>query len=201
VIISLFQGSNGFLHSLGQLAIHVGLLFVVGSWTVISMEIYSVTTAISFFFRIQLITLFDERRNSFLIRSIGFNTFYPTQPTSPYTMYYYCSKPSITYYARMKFASGVALVPVPVTRIPLNRGTHWAVPKLTTIKLQSPFAPTGWVRSGRRGACDRGGVRNGSFPPLINGSGVLHTTVPVHVLVASTDQLRQSSYRPIGGCQ
>ena len=43
----------------------------------------------------------------------------------------------------------------------------------------------GWVRSGRRGACDRGGVRNGSFPPLITGSGGASTrvTVPVQRLV------------------
>lgn len=75
----------------------------------------------------------------------------------------------------MNFASGVA----PSHQDPINRGTHWQCPpKSNNAKLQSPCAPTGWIRSGRRGACDRGGVRNGSFPPLITGSGAapLHTS-------------------------
>jgi hypothetical protein len=102
-------------------------------------------------------------------------------------------------YARIKFASGVALVPVPVTRIPLTVALIGRCPSLPPSNSNRHSRQL--VGSGQVAACDRGGVRNGSFPPLITGSRVLHTTVPVHVLVASTDQLRQSPYRPIGRWQ
>lgn len=89
------------------------------------------------------------------------------------------------------------LVPVPVTRIPINRGTHRRCPSpsLTTIKSpQSPFAPTGLgpVWSPRR---VRSGWRAEWLATLPFNNWVRRpphkVTLPVHILVASTGQLRR----------
>lgn len=56
--------------------------------------------------------------------------------------------------------------PRPGHQDPINRGTHWQCPASQVMVNPNRHAlQLVGPRSGHRGACDRGGVRNGSFPP------------------------------------